>query len=225
MKFSAVFAAFATFASYVSAQSNPITSPTGGALQAGVATTITWQPSDSGTITLKLRSGSSNALTTIGTIASNIENKGTYTWTPDASLPSGADYTIEITSSANPTSPNYSPRFAVTGGGAASSGVPTSGSSASGTISKSASLPTVSASGNGTVTTTASSANSTEASNSTTTSKTSSTKASSSKTSSTASSTSSGGASAPSSAASMIKGSDCGLLAAIFGLAGLVAMI
>ena len=68
MKFT-IFAAVAAFASFVAAQSNAITAPIGGAVSAGKPTTITWQPSDQGTITLTLRSGDGNALNTVATIA------------------------------------------------------------------------------------------------------------------------------------------------------------
>ena len=48
---------------------NPISAPTGGTIQAGAATTITWTPTTPGTVTLVLRSGSSNDLSTVATIA------------------------------------------------------------------------------------------------------------------------------------------------------------
>jgi len=69
MKFFTLFVSL--FVALVTAQSpNPITSPTGGVIQAGTAVTITWTPTTSGTITLQLRSGSANDLGAGTTIAS-----------------------------------------------------------------------------------------------------------------------------------------------------------
>jgi len=70
MKLLALFvSALAALAAAQSAP-NPITAPTGGmVVQAGEATTITWTPTTQGTVTLELRSGSANDLSTGTTIA------------------------------------------------------------------------------------------------------------------------------------------------------------
>jgi len=68
MKFFALFVS--VFAALATAQSpNPITSPTGGVIQAGTAVTVTWTPTTSGTITLQLRSGNAGDLGAGTTIA------------------------------------------------------------------------------------------------------------------------------------------------------------
>lgn len=69
MKFFAIF--LSIFAALAIAQSpNPITSPTGGTIQAGSAITVAWTPTTSGTVSLQLRSGSANDLNAGTTIAS-----------------------------------------------------------------------------------------------------------------------------------------------------------
>ncbi|KAI7235577.1 hypothetical protein KC330_g4203 [Hortaea werneckii] len=72
---------------------------------------LQWDPTTDGTVTLVLRSGSSNNLNEGTVIASNIDNSGSYTWTPDNSITRGSDYTVEIVSDDDPSVTNYTPYF------------------------------------------------------------------------------------------------------------------
>lgn len=117
--FTAVAVAVASIASFVAAQApNPITSPTAGdVIEAGKPVTIEWNPTSGGKITLTLRSGNGDALTTDATIIEGAPNSGKYTWTPPKDLKGGADYTIEImpagTAPNDTTNRNFSPRFSL----------------------------------------------------------------------------------------------------------------
>lgn len=141
MRFSTVFLSVAAFAAAVLAAENPIIKPDGKEpILAGHAFTIEWKPTTDGTITLTLRQGPSTNLHTLGVIADKVPNSGTYEWTPDASLPSGDNYAIMITSANGDV--NYTPLLTITGTAskAVSSGHPSK------TASKSESATTVSAS-------------------------------------------------------------------------------
>jgi hypothetical protein len=75
---------------------NVVTSITSSTnLTPGQPFTITWTPDSGSTVTLILRKGDANDLSTVGTIASNIPNTGTYTWYPENTLAGGTDYAIE----------------------------------------------------------------------------------------------------------------------------------
>lgn len=80
---------------------------------AGESTTVEWDPTTDGTVTLILRSGSSNNLAEGSVIASEIDNSGSYTWTPDQDITRGSDYTLQIVSDDNPDETNYTPYFVV----------------------------------------------------------------------------------------------------------------
>jgi hypothetical protein len=68
MKLLALF--ISAFAALAAAQSpNPISAPGGVTISVGTATTITWTPTTQGTVTLQLRSGASNDLSVVTTIA------------------------------------------------------------------------------------------------------------------------------------------------------------
>lgn len=58
---------------------------------AGQALTLKWTPSTSGTVSLILRSGSSNNLAEGTTIAKSIQNSGSFTWTPPTNTVRGSD--------------------------------------------------------------------------------------------------------------------------------------
>lgn len=93
---------------------NPISQPTiGEVVVAGKPYTIVWDPSgEDEPVTLVLRKGATNNLDTLDTIAENIENKGTYSWTPESSLVGDDDYAIEILwGSGEDIERNYSPKF------------------------------------------------------------------------------------------------------------------
>ncbi|EME87483.1 putative GPI anchored protein [Pseudocercospora fijiensis CIRAD86] len=108
----ALGAAITAFAQGTGSQANPFNIPTTG-LQAtaGEPLTLSWKPTTSGTISLILRSGSSNNLAAGTVIASKIANTGSYTWTPDKDTTRGSDYTIEIVSDSDSSATNYTPYF------------------------------------------------------------------------------------------------------------------
>ncbi|RMZ06396.1 hypothetical protein D0862_04636 [Hortaea werneckii] len=68
---------------------------------------LSWDPTTDGTVTLVLRSGSSNNLNEGTVIARN----GSYTWTPSNDLTRGSDYTVQIVSDDDPSETNYTPYF------------------------------------------------------------------------------------------------------------------
>ncbi|KAK8213410.1 hypothetical protein M8818_002709 [Zalaria obscura] len=93
---------------------NPFSIPSAGlSATAGEPLTLNWTPTTSGTVSLILRSGASSNLASGATIASNIDNGGSYTWTPSSSITRGSDYTIEIVDDAEPTNTNYTPYFVI----------------------------------------------------------------------------------------------------------------
>ncbi|GAB7342403.1 hypothetical protein MBLNU457_g0617t1 [Dothideomycetes sp. NU457] len=93
---------------------NPFNIPSSGlAASAGSPLTLTWKPTTSGTVSLVLRSGSSNNLNAGTTIASNIQNSGSYTWQVPASVVRGSDYAVEIVDDSNPSETNYTPYFVI----------------------------------------------------------------------------------------------------------------
>lgn len=74
---------------------------------------ITWTATSSGNIDLLLREGGATDLSTLLTIASGIENTGSYTWTPPTNLATNTDYSIQIVDSSNSSLSNYSPHFTI----------------------------------------------------------------------------------------------------------------
>jgi len=153
---------------------NPITAPLGSeALKSGASTTIKWTPTTGDTISLILREGKDqNNLGTITTIASNIDNSGSFTWNIPSSLTNAGDYSIQITSDRDTS--NYSPMFSVDSHVKASSTSSSSSSSptSSSSTTSSSSMTTTTSSHNststhtGSSTKTSSSATSTDASSS-----------------------------------------------------------
>lgn len=99
----------------VEVSGNPISAPTAGdVVTAGEPVTIVWNPTSEGEVTLVLRKGDSNALETLDTIAEDIDNSGTYTWTPSDDLVASDDYAIEIRwGDDEDYESNYSPKFVV----------------------------------------------------------------------------------------------------------------
>lgn len=88
--------------------------PDGGlSFTAGESTTVNWDPTTSGTVTLILRSGASSNLAEGVVVASEIDNSGSFTWTPDTDITRGSDYTLQIVDDADPSLSNYSPYFVV----------------------------------------------------------------------------------------------------------------
>ncbi|PBP26211.1 hypothetical protein BUE80_DR002829 [Diplocarpon rosae] len=103
---------FAAWASLARAQ-NPFTFTELNSVTAGQSFTITWAPStgSTDTVTLLLRQGDEKDLGTVETIAANIQNTGSYVWTPSTSLVNGGDYAFEIVDNGNTDIVNYSNQF------------------------------------------------------------------------------------------------------------------
>ncbi|KAL8694574.1 MAG: hypothetical protein Q9224_003547 [Gallowayella concinna] len=99
----------------VAAQSkpNPFTLPPGFMINAGQPTTITWEPTTGGTVSIRLREGASSNLEEGTVIASNIDNNGKATITLPADTTRNSDYALQIVSDSDPTDVNYSAQFVV----------------------------------------------------------------------------------------------------------------
>ena len=98
------------------AQSDPnaFKTPTGGwQVTAGEPITLEWTPTTDSTVSLVLRNGAASDLNQGVTIASNLQNSGSYTWTPASNLPRRSDYVIEIVDDSDSSQVNYSPPFIV----------------------------------------------------------------------------------------------------------------
>merc|ERR1712144_49191 len=115
-------------------------------IQAGRALNITWADAE-GPVTLTLKTGEANALTTVSTIASGLSGTS-YAWAIPSTLPESF-YALQIDDSSDV--PNYSVRFEITGGPAASS------SSASGSSTSTGSSSSASATSSSTTSSTGSS--------------------------------------------------------------------
>lgn len=141
MRCSIFYLAASAFAALAAAsQPNPFNIPNNGyTFTVGQPTTLTWDPTTSGTVSLKLLWGAVTTADSGITIAQSIANSGTYTWTPSADLASQPDYTIEIIDDADPSEYNYLPRFVVQG---ATAGATTSTPSQTATITSSSSSVT-----------------------------------------------------------------------------------
>ena len=108
-------AALAAIAS-ASSKDNAFNIPTNGyTFKVGDCTTLTWTPSTSGTVTLRLQWGAVTTGNSGSVIASNIANDGSYTWDVPSNLAAQPDYTIEIISDDNDNDYNFLPRFTVEG--------------------------------------------------------------------------------------------------------------
>ncbi|KAJ6019934.1 hypothetical protein N7499_004176 [Penicillium canescens] len=110
-----VVVALAAIAS-ASSTDNSFNIPTNGyTFKVGEPTTLTWTPSTSGTVTLRLQWGVVTTANSGSVIASNIPNDGSYTWDVPSKLAAQPDYTIEIISDDNDNDYNFLPRFTVEG--------------------------------------------------------------------------------------------------------------
>lgn len=81
--------------------------------EAGKDSTIQWDPTAGKTVTLKLRQGASSNLDSGTTIAANIPNDGSYTWSVPTDIVRGTDYTIQIVNDDNTSQTNYYPYFTI----------------------------------------------------------------------------------------------------------------
>jgi len=130
MKFSLASVVVAAAAALVNAA---ILTNTDYSVSAGVPFTITWSGA-SGPVTITLKNGPSGDLKTVDVIADG-ETDGSFTWTPDKSLPAGT-YAFEIKDASGI---NYSPQFELKGGAASSSGASSATSSSTATKTTSSS--------------------------------------------------------------------------------------
>jgi hypothetical protein len=84
---------------------------------AGVSTTITWAgAADSSPVTIILKKGDAHNLQTVA-VLTDTASGGSFTWTPDKSLPDGSNYAFFISQGLDET--NYSGMFVLTGGSTA----------------------------------------------------------------------------------------------------------
>ncbi|EER28615.1 hypothetical protein D8B26_001114 [Coccidioides posadasii str. Silveira] len=98
------------------ARENPFNNPSGGyRFAANMPTTLSWEPTTDGTVTLKLQKAGNITPSSGITIAANIPNSGSYVFVPSASLGPGSDYTIEIIDDNDPDNINFTPQFSITG--------------------------------------------------------------------------------------------------------------
>ncbi|KAJ5702877.1 hypothetical protein N7488_010425 [Penicillium malachiteum] len=187
----AVFAAV-VFSALAAADdtANPFDNPEGGyVFTAGSPTTLTWDPTTSGTIELRLQWDTVTTPETGDAIVSDYDNTGSYTWDVPTDLVEDREYTIEILDTSDTDDYNFLPYFTVVGATESASATATSTSSSS--TSTSTSTTSTSTSTSSSSSTTASSTSTSSSSSSTTLSTKTSTSASSTKASSTATSTSS----------------------------------
>ncbi|CAL3966282.1 hypothetical protein PZA11_002983 [Diplocarpon coronariae] len=149
----------------LAAAQNPFTFNELDSVTAGQPFTITWAPSTGSvdTVTLLLRQGDSDNLSTVETIASNVKNTGSYVWTPSTSLVNGDGYAFEIVDDGNTDIVNYSKQFSIVSTNTVSSVRPsstTAESSASATSASTTSESSASSSASTSASTSASSSSS-----------------------------------------------------------------
>ena len=95
-RFAALVALLSAIAAFAQSGPNAFKIPTGGwQVTAGKPITLQWTPSTAGTVSLLLRHGAGSDLSKGVPIASDLQNSGSYTWTPASNLPRRSDYTIE----------------------------------------------------------------------------------------------------------------------------------
>ncbi|KAJ5987667.1 hypothetical protein N7522_011915 [Penicillium canescens] len=212
----AALAAIAT----ASSTDNSFDIPTNGyTFKVGEPTTLTWTPSTSGTITLRLQWGAVTTANSGSVIASNIANDGSYTWDVPSNLAAQPDYTIEIISDDNDNDYNFLPRFTVEGSTVSVSTSTASRTSSTSSESTSSATPTT------TMTTSESSSSASTSSQTTMATSSSAASTSASTTDSSSSSTASSSASqsaVPTTNAGVANRVSGGLLAAV---AGAMAML
>ncbi|KAF7116283.1 hypothetical protein CNMCM5793_004359 [Aspergillus hiratsukae] len=210
------FLAFSALAAIAAAQSNanPFNIPASGyEFTAGEPTTLTWDPTTSGTVTLKLQWGSVFTADSGSTIVSSISNSGSYTWTVPSSIAARPDYSVEIISDQDPSETNYLPRFTVAG----ATGVASSTASATTTTSASTTSTTTTTSGTPTMTTVTSTTASPSSSSSATSSSTTSSSSSTSTTTQTSTSATTSPTSVPNANGGVINRISGGMMALVMG--------
>ncbi|KAI1908722.1 hypothetical protein LOZ12_005120 [Ophidiomyces ophidiicola] len=163
MRSTIVFALGAFVAAVAADRENPFNVPPGGyQFQANIPTTLTWRPTTSSTVTIKLQKAgditpSSGIVLarryplycdmlssqTPNFTSAHIANTGSFAFVPPANLGPGSDYTIQIVDDKNPANINFTPQFAVsgtTGTGTALTGAPSPTASPSSSPTPSSSL-------------------------------------------------------------------------------------
>ncbi|KAI1977772.1 hypothetical protein LOZ53_004870 [Ophidiomyces ophidiicola] len=144
MRSTIVFALGAFVAAVAADRENPFNVPPGGyQFQANIPTTLTWRPTTSSTVTIKLQKAGDITPSSGIVLAPHIANTGSFAFVPPANLGPGSDYTIQIVDDKNPANINFTPQFAVsgtTGTGTALTGVPSPTASPSSSPTPSSSL-------------------------------------------------------------------------------------
>ncbi|KAF2229488.1 hypothetical protein EV356DRAFT_510856 [Viridothelium virens] len=109
-----LLAALACAQGSFSSDQNPFSIPSDGFnATAGQKLTLNWSPTTSGTVSLVLRTGEGNDLEKGVSIASNIQNSGSYGWNVPSDVVKG-QYTVEIVDDDHPdTNTNFTPFFQV----------------------------------------------------------------------------------------------------------------
>lgn len=117
MRFSSILASALTAAVAVVAQTgstaNPFTKSDYSGITAGTPITITWTPTTDGTVTIELVRGDPLNLNLVSVIQSDLENSGSYEWTPDVSIVQGSDYALKIIDDNDSDNYNYTPQFTI----------------------------------------------------------------------------------------------------------------
>ncbi|KAL2820175.1 hypothetical protein BDW59DRAFT_164788 [Aspergillus cavernicola] len=122
---------------------NEFNIPSGGyEFVAGEPTTLSWDPSSGGTVTLELIWGSFIASDAGDNIASHLPNSGNYTWTVPADIPDLSDYMICLYPDQPPQDSECIPRFSIVG--ASNSTATPSATTSSSSSSESQPTPTAS---------------------------------------------------------------------------------
>ncbi|KAJ5088198.1 hypothetical protein N7456_011814 [Penicillium angulare] len=190
---SAIIAA-AAFSALVSAgsEANAFNNPKGGyVFTSGDSTTLSWDPTTSGTVSLRLQWGSVTTPESGDAIASSIDNSGSYTWDVPTDLVKDREYSIEIIDDSDSDDYNFLPYFTVAGA------TETASATASATSASSSSASSTEASTSSTSSTSSSSSTSSTSSSSTSSTPTTMTTMSSTSSSSSTSSTSGSSSATP----------------------------
>ncbi|KAL2824509.1 Ser-Thr-rich glycosyl-phosphatidyl-inositol-anchored membrane family-domain-containing protein [Aspergillus cavernicola] len=113
---SVLFFLLSVVATLAAARENPFNIPGSGyEFTAGESTTLSWDPTTEGTVSLKLQWGDDFTSSTGSTIVSGISNSGSYTWDVPTDITDRSDYSVEIVSDSDPEGANYLPRFSIEG--------------------------------------------------------------------------------------------------------------
>ncbi|KAK2740409.1 hypothetical protein FQN57_006149 [Myotisia sp. PD_48] len=128
------YLALSALAAFAAAQTsdNPFSVPADGYdFTANIPTTITWDPTTQGTITIKLQIPGQITPDSGIVLGANLPNSGTFTFVPPARLTGGQEYTIEIIDDDNPDNYNFTPPFTVAGATGTASDITASATSSS----------------------------------------------------------------------------------------------